>query len=112
MFCAWVCKKGILFTSLFLLACTVFAAPLKIGILNGPSAVPAAKLIETNKEGLWDFQIFSGADTELPKLLKGEIDIGILPPNVAAKVFNTSKGNPYRTSECSGANRRDVVKDD
>ncbi len=64
---------------------------LNIGILNGPSAIPAAYLIENNSE--YDFQIFSGADLEIPKLLKGEIDIGILPPNAAAKLWEKSAGN-------------------
>lgn len=63
-------------------------ASLNIGILNGPSAVPAAYIME-NTENL-NFQIFSGADFELPKLLKGELDVGVLPPNAAAKVWNKS----------------------
>lgn len=64
---------------------------LNIGILNGPSAVPAAYIIENNPG--YEFQIFSGADLEIPKLLKGEIDIGILPPNAAAKLWEKSGGN-------------------
>lgn len=64
---------------------------ISIGILNGPSAVPAAYLIENSSD--YEFQIFSGADLEVPKLLKGEIDLGILPPNVAAKLYNKSNGN-------------------
>lgn len=64
---------------------------LSVGILNGPSAVPAAYIIENSSD--YDFQIFSGADLEVPKLLKGEMDLGILPPNVAAKLYNKSNGN-------------------
>jgi len=71
------------------------AEKLNIGTLNGPSSIPSAYIIE-NKSSFTaaelDFQIFSGADMELPKLLKGEIDIGVLPPNAAAKVYNASKG--------------------
>lgn len=63
---------------------------LNIGILNGPSAIPAAYIIENNPE--FSFQLFSGADSELPKLVKGELDVGILPPNAAAKIYNKSKG--------------------
>ena len=69
---------------------------LNIGVLNGPSAVPGAYIMEKEEgssNSSYNFQIFSGADLELPKLLKGEIDIGVLPPNAAAKVWNNSKGN-------------------
>lgn len=66
-----------------------------VGVLNGPSGIPCAYLIE-NKDSLeikkLAFENFTSAQTELPKLLKNEIDIGFLPPNAAAKVFNAGKG--------------------
>lgn len=86
-------KKTLLAMVLSFLSIGVFSQELKIGLLNGPSAIPAAYIIEENDKTDFDFQIFSGADTEIPKLLKGEIDIGVLPPNVAAKIYNQSKGN-------------------
>lgn len=78
--------------------CSVFilhAEKLTVGTLNGPSSIPAANVIENKAlfaQAELDFQIFTGADLELPKLIKGEIDIGVLPPNAAAKVYNISKG--------------------
>ncbi|MDY2842596.1 MAG: ABC transporter substrate-binding protein [Treponema sp.] len=85
----------------FALACfssfTAFAAPKQVraGVLNGPSGIPCAYLIE-NKDSFGiknlTFENFTSAQTELPKLLKGEIDIGFLPPNAAAKVFNAGNG--------------------
>lgn len=74
-----------------------FASPKQVraGVLNGPSAIPCAYLIE-NKDSFGiknlTFENFTSAQTELPKLLKGEIDIGFLPPNAAAKVFNAGNG--------------------
>ena len=65
----------------------------RIGILNGPSAIPCAYLIENkNSPEVKNlaFENFASVQTELPKLLKGELDIGFLPPNIAAKVFNSS----------------------
>ncbi|MCQ2573671.1 MAG: ABC transporter substrate-binding protein [Treponema sp.] len=94
--------KRAFFLSLSFCLLTIFsqnilsAQSLKAGLLNGPSAIPAAYLIEHKSEfksAELDFQIFSGADLELPKLLKGEIDLAVLPPNAAAKVWNISKGN-------------------
>ncbi len=68
---------------------------IRAGVLNGPSAIPCAYLIE-NKDNFGiknlTFENFTSAQTELPKLLKGEIDIGFLPPNAAAKVFNAGNG--------------------
>ncbi len=68
---------------------------LNVALLNGPSSIPAAYLIENKDsftEATLNFQIFSGADMELPKLLKGEVDLAVLPPNAAAKVYNMTKG--------------------
>lgn len=66
-----------------------------VAALNGPSGIPMAYLFE-NKPVVagadFDFQIVAGADALLPKLLKGEVDVGILPPNVAAKVFTKNNG--------------------
>lgn len=66
-----------------------------VAALNGPSGIPMAYLFENKPvvEGAeFDFQTAAGADVLLPKLLKGEVDVGILPPNVAAKVFSKNNG--------------------
>lgn len=63
---------------------------LNVAALNGPSGIPMAYLFENKPEVVgadFQFQVAAGADVLLPKLLKGEVDVGILPPNVAAKVF-------------------------
>lgn len=65
----------------------------RIGVLNGPSAIPCAYLIENKNSSEVKNLVFencASVQTELPKLLKGELDIGFLPPNIAAKVFNSS----------------------
>ena len=66
-----------------------------ISALNGPSGIGMAYLFETKpdigaKETNYD--VVASADVLLPKLLKGEVQIGILPPNAAAKVYNKNKG--------------------
>ena len=82
-----------------LLTCLCLAAAsaqssIRLGVLTGISCVPCAYLIE-NKEKLAvqgiEFQIFNSEQTELPKLLRGELDMGFLLPEDAAKVF--SAGN-------------------
>lgn len=66
----------------------------RLGVLKGISCSPCAYLI-ANKEKLsvqnMAFKVFDSEQSELPALLKGEIDMGFLAPEDAAKVF--SKGN-------------------
>ena len=67
----------------------------RIGLLNGPTCVPAAYLMENKKtistEGLdaeLTYEKFADPQALLPKMIKKEIDIGFMPANVAAKVYN------------------------
>lgn len=68
---------------------------INVAALNGPSGIPLAYLFENKPQvpgADFQFHVVAGADVLLPKLLKGEIDAGILPPNVAAKVFTKNNG--------------------
>ncbi len=68
-------------------------ATLTVASLNGPSSIPLAYLYENTPDlGGADiaFQLHASPVAELPKLLQGEADIGFLPPNQAAKVYNSS----------------------
>ena len=86
---AWVVFA--LFCRFFLFAQT---PSVRLGVLKGISCSPCAYLI-ANKEKLsvqnMAFKVFDSEQSELPALLKGEIDMGFLAPEDAAKVF--SKGN-------------------
>lgn len=89
---------------------------LKVASLNGPSSIPLAYLYENAAvlDGApIEFQLYASPVMELPKLLNGEADIGFLPPNVAAKAYNSSgaaivmlgisgKGNLYLLSDDAG----------
>ena len=84
--------------------------------LNGPSSIPIAYLYENAAvlDGApLEFQQYASPVTELPKLLNGEADIGFLPPNIAAKAYNSSNhalvmlgisgnGNLYLLSDDAG----------
>lgn len=67
---------------------------ISVGILNGPSSVPAAYLMHKHKVAgkSLDFTSFASPQAMLPKMLKGEVDIGFLPPNVALKAYNSTGG--------------------
>ena len=78
-----------IFFSLFaglVLCAGLCAQSVRLGVLNGPSCIPAAYLLNENVEK------FAEPQALLPKMLKGEIDVGFLPANVAAKVYNSSNG--------------------
>ena len=80
---------------LFCFLCVFAQSPsLRLGVLKGISCAPSAYLIE-NKEKLsvqnMAFQIFNSEREELPKLLRGELDVAFLYAKDAAKVFDKSK---------------------
>lgn len=60
----------------------------KVAVLTGPSGIPCAKLMESQKE--FEYEVFPSAQNLLPKLIKGEVDIGFLPPNAAVKTYNAT----------------------
>lgn len=70
------------------------AETVKVAVLAGPSGIGMAKMIDQppalTTGGVCEFQIAGSVDVLLPKLLNGDVDIGILPPNVAAKLYNVS----------------------
>ena len=80
--------KKLLFSLIvgLLLCAGLFAQKVKFGVLNGPTCIPSAYLLNE------DVQLFADPQALLPKMLKGEIDVGFLPANVAAKVYNSSNG--------------------
>ncbi len=73
------------------------------GVLSGPSGIPMAKMMEDTdsvSEVPVSYECYASAQQLLPKLVKGEIQIGVLPPNVAAKVYNANKGAVQAVAIC------------
>ena len=98
-------KNKIVCTALIFLAFSfsVIARPIKekkqipeslrFAVLNGPSGMCFAGMFEyvTEFDSVpVEYEVCASPDILLPRLLKNEIDIGILPPNIAAKVYNSS----------------------
>lgn len=73
-----------------------------IAVLNGPSAIPCAYLMEEKPE--YNYLSCASAQIALPKLIKGEADIGFLPPNLAAKVYTDNKGALLCLGICGNGN--------
>lgn len=64
------------------------AEKIRVSALYGPSSVSMAPLFETYDKA--EFDIASAADVLAARLIKNETDVGILPPNLAAKLYNTT----------------------
>ena len=88
-------RKIFVFLVISLISLSLFAQNaqvIRIGLLNGPSCIPAAYLME-NKKSLSDTSIiyekYADPQSLLPKIIKKEVDLGFMPLNVAAKVYNS-----------------------
>jgi len=86
----------------------------RVAALNGPSAVGMAYLFENHPDlgGVESvFENAGAADVFLPKIIKGEYDIGILPPNAAAKVYNAQKGKILLAGVCGNGMLTVITRD-
>ena len=103
-----------IFLSVLLLSFSLVFAQVRVGVLNGPSCVPLAFLMEDvvsiNGEPL-EYEYCADASLLLPKLIKDEIDVGFLPANVAAKVYNSSKKSIICTAITGEGNIVLITKD-
>lgn len=87
---------------IFFLICNFLCGAQTIAILNGPSSIPCAYIIEENPE--YDFLNCASAQIALPKLIKGEADFGFLPPNIAAKVYTENNQDLICLGVCGYGN--------
>lgn len=71
------------------------AEEVRVGILNGPTSIPVAYMVDAkpviNGRSVV-FDKYATPQALLPKMLKGEADIGFMPANIAAKVYNSAAG--------------------
>ncbi len=68
----------------------------RIGSLKGPTSLGILFLMEEAKENPadypYEFRMATGADELLPLLVKGELDIALVPANVAAALYQKTEG--------------------
>ena len=80
-------KRIFVFLAVNLISLSLFSQALRVGLLNGPTCIPCAYLLENCKTA--GFETFADPQALLPKMVKKEIDVGFMPLNVAAKVYNS-----------------------
>lgn len=68
----------------------------RVAALKGPTTMGLVKLWHDQEEGTakgdYEFQMMTGADEIMPQLIKGDMDIALLPANAAAVLYQKSEG--------------------
>ena len=89
-------------------------AVVHVATLNGPTSIPVAYLYEHAPDlphATAEFDVLASAQLELPKLIKGEVQIGVLPANAAAKVYTANNGALVALGVCGNGNVFLLTKD-
>lgn len=72
------------------------SAKIRVGSLKGPTSMGILFLMDKAGQGgtrdIYEFQMTTGADELLPLMAKGELDIALLPANVAAILYQKTNG--------------------
>lgn len=85
---------------MFLTACgknDAESQTVRVGSLKGPTSIGLVNLMEDSKngnsEGKYEFTMETGADTLLGLMTSGQLDIALVPANVASVLYNKTEGN-------------------
>lgn len=69
---------------------------IRVGSLKGPTSMGLLSLMKKAKEGgtenSYEFHMAAGADELLPLMVKGELDIALIPANAAAILYEKTEG--------------------
>lgn len=72
------------------------AVTIRVGSLKGPTSLGLLNLMEKSSRGettdAYEFQMAVGADELLPLMVKGDLDIALVPANVAAVLYRKTDG--------------------
>lgn len=72
------------------------AVNIRVGSLKGPTSMGILFLMEKSRQGEaacdYEFQMATGADELLPLMAKGDLDIALVPANVAAALYQKTEG--------------------
>lgn len=72
------------------------AVNIRVGSLKGPTSMGILFLMDKAQKGetadTYEFQMATGADELLPLMVKGELDIALVPANVASVLYQKTSG--------------------
>ncbi len=65
--------------------------PVRVGALKGPTSMGLVNLMEEAGDA-YEFTMVTAADELLPKVISGDLDLALLPANVAAVLYARTEG--------------------
>lgn len=68
----------------------------RVGALKGPTSLGLLMMnkgIEGSSDVVYDITMCTAADELLPQIIKGDLDIALVPANVASVLYNKTEGN-------------------
>lgn len=72
------------------------AVTIRVGSMKGPTSMGLLYMMEDAEAGKtennYEFQMVTAADELLPLMIKGEMDIALVPANVASVLYNKTEG--------------------
>jgi len=68
------------------------AAPIRVYALKGPTGIGMVKVMSDN-DGTYDFTLVGAPDEVVSAIVSGNADIAAVPTNLAATLYNKTKGN-------------------
>ena len=77
---------------MMLLMTCALAEPLRVAALKGPTAMGMVKMMSDDAGSNYAFEICAAADEITPKLVQGQLDVAALPANLAAVLYQRTKG--------------------
>lgn len=93
----WICAAALLVLCLTVAGCgKKTGTQVRIGALKGPTTIGLLRLMEESEaketENDYEVRMAVGADELTPLMIKGELDIALVPANVAAILYNKTEG--------------------
>ena len=68
----------------------------RVGSLKGPTSMGLVYLMEENEQGTaandYEFTMVTAADELMPQIINGNLDIALVPANVASTLYNKTEG--------------------
>ncbi len=68
------------------------SAQVRVASLKGPTSMGLVKLMEDDREGAYQFTVAGSADEIVPLIAKDEVDIALIPCNLASVLWNKTGG--------------------
>jgi len=94
----FICSMIVILTILMMAGCGAKkeSTSIRIGALKGPTTMGLVKLMDDANNAKtaneYSFTMAAGADELLPKMISGDLDIALVPANVAAVLYNKTNG--------------------